>query len=62
MIEEAIQSARRYYNAIVRDNNAKTESFPDLFVARKFNFEKRDYFELDKDEVATAQKMPKIDL
>ena len=61
-IEEAIQSARRYYNAIVRDNNAKTESFPDLFVARKFNFEKRDYFELDEDEADAAQKMPKIDL
>ncbi len=61
-IEEAIQSARRYYNAIVRDNNAKTESFPDLFVARKFNFEKRDYFELDENEAADAQKMPKIDL
>ena len=61
-IEEAIQSARRYYNAIVRDNNAKTESFPDLFVARKFNFEKRDYFELDEDEANAAQKMPKIDL
>lgn len=28
-IEEAIQNARRYYNAIVRDNNAKVDSFPD---------------------------------
>ena len=45
-IEETIQNARRYYNAIVRDYNAKTESFPDIFVARKFNFEKREYFEL----------------
>lgn len=61
-IEEEIQSARRYYNAIVRDNNAKTESFPDLFIARKYNFEKRDYFELDEDESAAVQKMPKIDL
>ncbi|MEA3490597.1 MAG: LemA family protein [Campylobacterota bacterium] len=61
-IEDAIQNARRYYNAIVRDNNAKVESFPDLFVAQKFNFEKRDYFELDEDEASTATKMPKIDL
>lgn len=37
-IEDAIQNARRYYNAIVRDYNAKLESFPDLFVARKFQF------------------------
>lgn len=61
-IEEAIQNARRYYNAIVRDYNAKTESFPDLFIAQKYNFEKRDYFELEEDEAAAAKKMPKIDL
>ena len=61
-IEDAIQNARRYYNAIVRDYNAKVESFPDLFVAQKFNFTARDYFELDKSEAEAAQKMPKIDL
>ncbi len=61
-IEDAIQNARRYYNAIVRDYNAKVESFPDLFVAQKFNFIARDYFELDKSEAEAAKKMPKIDL
>ena len=55
-------SARRYYNAIVRDYNAKVESFPDLFVAQKFNFTARDYFELSESEAEAAQKMPKIDL
>ncbi len=61
-LEDAIQNARRYYNAIVRDYNAKIESFPDLFVAQKFNFTKRDYFELSESEAEAAQKMPKIDL
>jgi len=61
-LEDAIQNARRYYNAIVRDYNAKTESFPDLFVAQKFNYTKRDYFELDASEAEAANKMPKIDL
>ncbi|MEA3419782.1 MAG: LemA family protein [Campylobacterota bacterium] len=61
-IEDAIQNARRYYNAIVRDYNAKIESFPDLFVAQKFNFTARDYFELDEEEAEAAKKMPKIDL
>ncbi len=60
-IENAIQNARRYYNAIVRDYNAKVESFPDLFVAQKFNFTARDYFELDESEAEAAKKMPKID-
>ena len=61
-LENAIQNARRYYNAIVRDYNAKLESFPDLFVARKFNFTGRDYFELEASEADAAKKMPKIDL
>lgn len=61
-LEDALQNARRYYNAIVRDYNAKLESFPDLFVARKFNFTSRDYFELDASEAEAAKKMPKIDL
>ena len=60
-LEDAIQNARRYYNAIVRDYNAKIESFPDLFVAQKFNFTARDYFELDESEAEAVKKMPKID-
>jgi LemA protein len=61
-IEDALQNARRYYNAIVRDYNAKIASFPDLFVAQKFNFTARNYFELDESEAQAARKMPKIDL
>lgn len=61
-LEDAIQNARRYYNAIVRDYNAKLESFPDLFIAQKFNFTPRDYFELDASEADAVKKMPKIDL
>lgn len=61
-LEDSIQNARRYYNAIVRDYNAKLESFPDLFVARKFNFTSREYFQLDENEAEAAKKMPKIDL
>jgi LemA protein len=59
-IEGAIQNARRYYNAIVRDYNAKTESFPDIFIAKKYGFASREYFELDENEAAMARKMPEI--
>ena len=59
-IEDTIQNARRYYNAIVRDNNAKVDSFPDLIIAQKFNFEKKEYFELDESEKDIVKKMPKI--
>ncbi len=49
-IEDAIQNARRYYNAVIRDYNTKVNSFPDLAVARIFSFATREYFELDSEE------------
>ena len=61
-LENAIQNARRYYNAIARDYNYRLEAFPDLFVAQKFNFTGRKYFELDESESEAVKKMPKIDL
>jgi len=60
-IEDALQNARRYYNAIVRDYNYRLDAFPDLYVAKKFNFTRREYFELDENEAQAAKKMPKID-
>ena len=61
-LEDAIQNARRYYNAIVRDYNFRLEAFPDLFIAQRFHYTPRDYFELDVSEAADVKKMPKINL
>ena len=49
-IEEKIQMARRYYNAVVRDLNTKIESVPSNIVANAFGFSKKEYFELDSTE------------
>ncbi len=59
-IEETIANARRYYNAVVRDYNAKIESFPDIIIAKRFHFEPKEYFELEEQEQAQANKMPEI--
>ena len=56
-IEEHIQLARRYYNAVVRDLNTKIESVPSNIVAGMFGFEKREYFELDSTE---ERKVPEV--
>ena len=45
--EDDLEAARRYYNAVIRDYNAKVDSFPDLAVARLFAFRAREYFELE---------------
>lgn len=45
-IEEAVQNARRYYNAVVRDLNTKIQEFPSNLIANFFNFKLREFFEL----------------
>jgi LemA protein len=45
-IEDAIQNARRYYNAVVRDLNTRIAQFPSNFVASAFGFTPREFFEL----------------
>ncbi|HUU44412.1 MAG TPA: LemA family protein [Acidobacteriota bacterium] len=57
-IEEAIQSARRYYNAVVRDLNTKIAQFPSNIIAGMFNFKAREFFELDSLEERAA---PRVD-
>jgi len=49
-IEDNIQNARRYYNAVVRDLNTKIESFPSNIIAKMFNFSKKEYFEIEERE------------
>lgn len=45
-IENGIEYARRYYNAVVRDFNTMTEAFPSNIIAGKFGFSKEQFFEL----------------
>jgi LemA protein len=45
-LEDDIQNARRYYNAVVRDFNTRIQSVPDMLVSRPFGFTERAYFQL----------------
>jgi LemA protein len=45
-IEDAIQNARRYHNAVVRDFNTRVQQFPSNLVALIFGFKARDFFQL----------------
>jgi LemA protein len=46
-LENSIEYARRYYNAVVRDYNTLIESFPSNLIASQFNFQKEEFFELE---------------
>jgi LemA protein len=56
-LEEALQSARRYYNAVVRDYNTKIHSVPSNILAQSFNFAEKDFFEIPEAE----KTAPKVD-
>jgi LemA protein len=46
-IEDAIQSARRYYNAVVRDYNTRIQQVPANLFAAGLGFSPREFFQLD---------------
>src|SRR5262249_53301006 len=56
-IEDSIQNARRYYNAVVRDFNTKIAQFPSNILANMFNFKPREFFEVS---APTEREAPKV--
>ena len=57
-IETELQSARRYYNATVRDLNSTIQSFPPVLIARPMGFTEEPFYQDDDQTIQTA---PKID-
>ncbi|HPG38376.1 MAG TPA: LemA family protein [bacterium] len=51
-IEDQIQLARRYYNGTVRNLNIMIESFPSNLIAKRFNFTKKEFFEIEASDGA----------
>ena len=58
-LEDAIQNARRYYNAVVRDLNTRIQQFPANLVAGLFGFASREFFQLDADR---EREVPVVDV
>ena len=54
-VENNVQYARRYYNAVVRDLNTLIESFPSSLVASAAGFTTRGYFQIEEAERATPR-------
>ncbi len=56
-IEDTVQNARRYYNAVVRDLNTKIQQFPTNIFAGMLGFKPREFFEV----TATSEReAPKV--
>jgi len=58
-VEEHIQYARRFYNGAVRIFNTRIQSFPQVLVAKPFNFQIAEYFEVEN---PTQRSSPTVEL
>jgi len=56
-IEGELQSARRYYNATVRDLNSTIQSFPPVLIARPMGFTEEAFYQ---DDDPAIQSTPKV--
>src|SRR3954453_7211612 len=56
-IEGELQSARRYYNATVRDLNSTIQSFPPVLIARPAGFSEEPFYQDDDQTIQTAPKV-----
>jgi LemA protein len=52
-----LQSARRYYNATVRDLNSTIQSFPPVLIARPAGFSEEPFYQDDDKSIETAPKI-----
>ena len=56
-IEDTVQNARRYYNAVVRDLNTKIQQFPTNIFAGMLGFKTREFFEVSAPAEREAPKV-----
>jgi len=57
-VEDTLQNARRYYNAVVRDWNTGIAQFPTNLLANTLGFKPREFFGLDD---AAERAVPQVD-
>ncbi|WP_455220319.1 LemA family protein [Kaarinaea lacus] len=51
-LENSIADRREFYNEAVNNNNVRIEQFPDVIIARFFNFKAADLLEFSEEEKA----------
>jgi LemA protein len=53
--ESRIAYARQFFNDVVNKYNTKIQSFPAVFIAKRFGFVEREYFEADDESRGPVQ-------
>lgn len=55
--ENKLQSARRFYNSVIRDYNTMIQTFPSTIIANMFGFVKKDFFDLEEEAARQPVKV-----
>jgi LemA protein len=58
--EDRLQTARRFFNANVREYNRRVQSFPSMVVARMAGFKEEEFFEVDE-SLRGDEGVPKVE-
>ena len=59
-IENKLAAVRRFFNATTKEYNTAVESFPNSFIASKYNFIKENLYELSTEKRVEMDEPPKI--
>ncbi len=57
--EDRLQTARRFYNANVREYNQRVKQFPSVLIASMFHFKEEEFFEVE--DAIRESGPPKVD-
>lgn len=60
-IENKIAAARRFFNNATNEYNTAIQQFPAVLVARAFNFQDENFFEMAPAEKEVAEKPPQVE-
>jgi len=60
-IENKLAAARRFFNNATSEFNTAIEQFPANLLAKRFGFEKGEFYEVDEAEREAMEKPPEVD-
>lgn len=59
-IENKLAAVRRFFNAATKEYNTSVESFPNNFIASRYNFNKETLYDLGTERRQSMEEPPKI--
>ena len=59
-VEDKLSAARRFFNNAVGEYNASIQAFPNVFIAQRFGFHAKTFFDVGDDARKTLDVAPSV--